>query len=182
MKAFGFPIHGTVDGFSRKVLWLAVVKLNNNSVIPATLYLRSAKEHDACTILSENRLWILKCRHGWIAMVLNQKFLLTRLGPSHANQLIENCWSHFWRLVSGCAIDHFKELVHTGKFISNNMFHMEFIWFVYIGWYIQKTLFPFRVSTIYFPCCYKKEVLAILQLFILVEHLWTGLSCWPIRC
>ena len=45
MKPCGFPIHGAVGRFSRKVLWLAVGKSNNNSVVPATLYLRAFKEH-----------------------------------------------------------------------------------------------------------------------------------------
>ena len=51
MKPFGFPIHGAVDGFSRKVLWLTVVKSNNNLVVPATFYLRAVKEHGVCPIL-----------------------------------------------------------------------------------------------------------------------------------
>ena len=53
MKPFGFPIHGAVDGFSRKVLWLTVVKSNNNPVVPVALYLRAVKEHGACPIFLE---------------------------------------------------------------------------------------------------------------------------------
>ena len=30
LKPYGLPIHRTVDGFSRKVLWLKVCKPNNN--------------------------------------------------------------------------------------------------------------------------------------------------------
>ena len=43
MKPFGFPIHGAVDGISRKLLWLTAVKSNNNPVVPAVLYLRAVK-------------------------------------------------------------------------------------------------------------------------------------------
>ena len=39
MKLFGFPIYNAVDAFSRNVLWLTVVKPNNNPVVPAALYL-----------------------------------------------------------------------------------------------------------------------------------------------
>ena len=28
-------------------------------------------------------------------------------------------------------IYHFKELVHDDKFISDNMFHMEYVWFIH---------------------------------------------------
>ena len=37
MKLFRFPIHGAIDGFSTKALWLTVVKSNNNPVVPAAL-------------------------------------------------------------------------------------------------------------------------------------------------
>eukprot|EP00111_Clytia_hemisphaerica_P004806 TCONS_00013816-protein len=35
LKPYGLPIHGCIDGFSRKILWLKVCKSNNNPVIPA---------------------------------------------------------------------------------------------------------------------------------------------------
>ena len=31
LKPYGFPIHGAIDGFSRRVLWLDVTRSNNNS-------------------------------------------------------------------------------------------------------------------------------------------------------
>jgi hypothetical protein len=30
LKPYGFPIHGAMDGFSRTILWLKVVRSNNN--------------------------------------------------------------------------------------------------------------------------------------------------------
>ena len=38
-KTFGFPIHGAIDGHSRKILWLKVVQSNNNPKVIADLYL-----------------------------------------------------------------------------------------------------------------------------------------------
>ena len=43
MKPFGFPIHGAVDGISRKLLWLTAIKSNNNPVVATALYLRAVK-------------------------------------------------------------------------------------------------------------------------------------------
>ena len=31
LKPFGFPIHGCVDGYSRKLIWLKLGHFNNNS-------------------------------------------------------------------------------------------------------------------------------------------------------
>ena len=100
MKPFRFPIHGAIDGFSRKVLWLTVVKSNNNPVVPAALYLRAVKEHGVSPILlktdcgSEND-------HGWTAMLLNQKFLLAQvlrvtLKPTYRNLVVTFSALIFW--------------------------------------------------------------------------------------
>ena len=48
LKPFGFPIHGAVDGYSRKVMWLRVVRSNNCPKIIASLFLDSVKNHNGC--------------------------------------------------------------------------------------------------------------------------------------
>jgi len=35
LKPYGFPIHGCIDGFSRKMLWLKVSRTNNNPLVVA---------------------------------------------------------------------------------------------------------------------------------------------------
>ena len=35
LKPFGFPIDGCIDGWSRKIMWLQVVRSNNNPKVPA---------------------------------------------------------------------------------------------------------------------------------------------------
>ena len=39
LKPYGFPIHGCVDGFSRKALWPKLTRSNNNPVVPASYFL-----------------------------------------------------------------------------------------------------------------------------------------------
>ena len=39
LKPYGFPIHGCICGYSRRIIWLELVKSNNNHKIPARLYL-----------------------------------------------------------------------------------------------------------------------------------------------
>ena len=36
LKSYGLPIHGCVDGFSRRIMWLKVCKSNSDPVIPAS--------------------------------------------------------------------------------------------------------------------------------------------------
>ena len=48
LKPYGLPIHGCIDGFSRKILWLKVVRTNNNPVVPASCFLRAVEELLVC--------------------------------------------------------------------------------------------------------------------------------------
>ena len=44
LKSFGFLIHGAIDGFSRKILWLEVTRSNNSPDNIATYFLSTVKE------------------------------------------------------------------------------------------------------------------------------------------
>ena len=92
---------------------------------------------------------------------LTKNFSSHRYGVSYSNQRIENWWSHFRRSFSGWAIDHFKELVHDGKFIPDDMFHMECIWFVYAQ-FIQTQLDKVKQEWNYHEIRYSKSCQFIL--------------------
>ena len=155
MKPFGFLIHGAVNGFSRKVLWLTVVKSKNNPVVPAALYLRAIKEHGVFLTLLKTDCRFENADLAGLQCYLTKNFSLRRYGASHSNQIIENWWSHFRCSFSDWAIDHFKELVHDGKFIPDNMFHMECVWFVYVQ-FIQTQLDEVKQEWNYHKIRYSK--------------------------
>lgn len=48
IKPFGFPIHGCIDGFGRKVLWLRVSRTNNNPTVVADWYLEAVRGLRGC--------------------------------------------------------------------------------------------------------------------------------------
>ena len=56
LKPDGFPIHGCIDGYSRRILWLEVGRTNNNPAAITKFYLNTVIEENGCpTILrSEN--------------------------------------------------------------------------------------------------------------------------------
>ena len=72
---------------------------------------------------------------AWLQCYLAKNFFSHRYRVSYSNQGMENWWSQFRGSFSDWAIDHFKELVHDGKFTSDNMFHMACIWFVYVQFF-----------------------------------------------
>ena len=48
LKPYGFPIHGCIDGFSRKIIWLKVCRTNNDPKIPASFYIQTVQHFKYC--------------------------------------------------------------------------------------------------------------------------------------
>ena len=48
LKSYGLPIHGCIDGYSRKIIWLNVSRSNNKSLVPASYYLDTVKSLRFC--------------------------------------------------------------------------------------------------------------------------------------
>ena len=48
LKPYGFPIHGCICGYSRRIIWLEVDQSNNNPKIPATFVLDAVQNVGGC--------------------------------------------------------------------------------------------------------------------------------------
>ena len=48
LKSYGLPIHGCIDGYARKLIWLNVSRSNNKSLVPASYYLDTVKSLGFC--------------------------------------------------------------------------------------------------------------------------------------
>ena len=69
LKDYGFPIHGAIDGFSRKILWLRVTKTNDDPAVTASFYLKCVREQAGCPVLLVTcRSWKRKSSDGKHAM------------------------------------------------------------------------------------------------------------------
>ena len=139
LKPFGFPIHGCVDGFSRKIMWLEIVKTNNNPHVIGKLFLDCIKEQRGCpTVLRTDR----GTENGIMASA--QCFLRRhhadgrrsvsahRYGSSHTNQRIEAWWAMLRRSWSSWWINFFKDLVATGVLDTSSTLHLECLWFCFV--------------------------------------------------
>ena len=51
LKPYGFPIHGAIDGYSLKILWMEVTRSNNKPENVARFYLDCVKGNEGCPIL-----------------------------------------------------------------------------------------------------------------------------------
>ena len=50
LKPFGFPIHGCIDGWSRKIIWLYVTRSNNQPNNVAAYFLDAVQEYGGCPV------------------------------------------------------------------------------------------------------------------------------------
>jgi hypothetical protein len=138
IKPYGFPIHGCIDGFSRRLIWLKVTKSNNDPRIIGTFFMESIQEFQGCpTLLRTDR----GTENGIMATV--QCFLRRnhqdslagvsahRYGSSHSNQRIEGWWAFLRRSWSSWWMNFFKDMVDKGELDTSNPLQMECLWFCF---------------------------------------------------
>ena len=139
LKPFGFCIHGAIDGFSRRILWLEVASSNNDPRIVAQYYLDSVRQlGGTARIVRGDR----GTENGSLAAI--QRFFRRSaeddfageksfmFGKSTSNQRIEAWWG---RLRQGCAewwIQFFKDLRDSGLYNDDDVIQRECLKFCFI--------------------------------------------------
>lgn len=102
LKPFGIAIHGAIDGYSRKILWLEASNTNNNPRVVARYfinYIRKLKrvprfvrsDHGSENNIIKDIQTFLRKDHTDV-MHGEKSF---QYGPSTSNQRIEMLWSFF---------------------------------------------------------------------------------------
>ncbi|XP_022780830.1 uncharacterized protein LOC111322059, partial [Stylophora pistillata] len=139
LKPFGFCIHGAIDGFSRRILWLEVASSNNDPRIVAQYFLDYARQLGGTARIvggdrgSENRN--LAAIQRFFRRSINDDFAGDKsfmYGKSTANQRIEAWWG---RLRQGCAewwITFFKDLRDCGLYHDDDIIHRQCLKFFFM--------------------------------------------------
>ena len=127
LKPYGFNIHGAIDGFSRRILWLKVIRSNKNPSFVCTQYLECVK-----CIGGVPRKVVGDHGTENVFVAAAQRFLTRfnvdwwnsfKYGKSISNQRIEGLWSSLRRFCTNFWINFFRDLVETGRY--NNTSNME---------------------------------------------------------
>ncbi|XP_063961888.1 uncharacterized protein LOC135155737 [Lytechinus pictus] len=134
LKPYGFAVHGAIDGFSRKVLWLRVGYSNNDPRFVARFYLNFVRNINGvprivrCDRGTENCLIRdIQIALRWDHNDCFDRHRSFRYGRSTSNQRIESWWGHLGRLSSRYWIELFKHLRDVGEFDNSNPVHIEAI-------------------------------------------------------
>lgn len=138
LKPYGLPIHGAIDGFSRKIIWLKVTKTNNDPIIIGSLYLNAIKEGKIAPSLLRTDCGTENGLMAAIQCFLHQNEKAHLFSRSVSNQRIENWWSHMRRGFSGWIINFFKDLVAEGSLLPGDHLHKQCVWFVFSGFLQQQ--------------------------------------------
>ena len=115
LKPYGFAIHGCVDGFSRKLLWLEVTRSINNPVVPANYFLGTVSKENLLPVVLSTDCGNENCLMAGIRCKLANNAEGHTYVSSISNQRIENFWSHFKRTYLSWATIFFKDLVRSFK-------------------------------------------------------------------
>ena len=97
LKPYGFPIHGCIDGWSRKIMWLYVTRSNNFPNNVAAYYLKAVEEFKGCPIDLVTDFGTENGIMAGIHTFFRDDPDSHRYVPSPRNQRIEGWWSFFRR-------------------------------------------------------------------------------------
>jgi hypothetical protein len=149
LSPYGICIHGCVDGFSRKIIWLKVTPTNHNPRVILRFFLDAVKENSGCPT-------VIRSDHGTengdvataqIALRLHHTDSLSGdksfiYGSSPSNIRIEAWWSVFRRLKMSWWIEICKGIAMSGEFDKSNRMHRYCLAFVIVP-ILQKELDDF---------------------------------------
>ena len=132
LKPFGFPIHGAIDGFSSKILWLNICPFNKDSYIISDFYInyilnlkcdlrtiRGDRGSKNVVVAGMQRYFR---REYQDYMSGHSSFLF---GSSTNNQQIELSWSILKIKNSACWINFLKDLQYEGLFDPSLNHHKQ---------------------------------------------------------
>jgi hypothetical protein len=131
LKPYGFPIHGCIDGWSRKILWLYVTQSNNQPNNIAMYYLEAVQQYNGCPI---DFITDLGTENG-LAVAIHIFFRNDpnshRYVSSPCNQRIEGWWSFLRKDQTSWWMNFFKDLVDAGTLDLTLSLHTECLWFCF---------------------------------------------------
>ena len=141
LKQWCFPIHGAIDGFSRKMLWLEVTRSSNSPNKIASYYAKTVSEVGGCPV---ELITDLGTENGLAAAL--QSFFRDnpeahRYVASPRNQRIEGWCSYYSKSHSAWWRSFFSDLEFQGVVDTSSNISMECLWY-YFNKVLQAELTP----------------------------------------
>lgn len=138
LKPYGFAIHGCVDGYSRKVLWLELSTTNNKPEVICHYYLKTIEKLKLIPTLvrsdhgTENS--IVELVHQALRSSHEDSYAGIKSflkGKSTANQRIESSWGRMRRHSVNFWILFFKDMIDCNHYDKSNALQVECLRFCF---------------------------------------------------
>lgn len=140
LKPFGFSIHGAIDGFSRRILWLKVMPSNKNPRVIGNLFVKFLQEIGRvprmvrCDAGTENVLirdiqMTLRSFHNDSISGYNS----FSVGRSTGNQRIEMIWSFLMKGFTQYWRNKFKDMQDANQLDNTNEIHIQCLRFSFLN-------------------------------------------------
>ena len=131
LKVWGFPIHGCIDGYSRKIIWLSVLRSNNLPDGPASLYLSSVNSLGGCPVELISDLGTENGMAAAMQSFFRDNMDAHRYVTSQRNQRIECWWSFLSKQQTQWWRRFFSDLEAQGILDSSCELRMECLWYCF---------------------------------------------------
>ena len=138
LKPYGFSIHGCIDGFSRRILWLEVGPTNNNPNVIASYYLRCLHRLGVVPRIIRadlgNENSVVRFLQPYFRFNDDGKFSGRKsfmYGKSTSNQRIEAYWSKLRIQYTDWWINFFKDLRDSGTYDDSDPLHLDCLRFCF---------------------------------------------------
>ena len=132
LKRFAFAIHGCIDGFSRKLIWLFVSTKNNDPLVAANFYLKAITISGRApnTLRMDLGTENVYCEELQVFFTKNSNSFL--YVASIRNQRIEAFWSRLRKFNLSWWIDFCSDLIKCRIFNPGCQFHREALIFSFM--------------------------------------------------
>ena len=131
LKPFGFSVHGAIDGYSRKVLWLKVLRSNNSPSVIGGIYLDCVKEMEGCPTTLVTDLGTENVLVAAMQTFFRQGIDGHQYVRSPRNQRIESWWSFFTKTKGNWWKHFFLHLETEGVIDMTSAIDKECLWFCF---------------------------------------------------
>ena len=131
LKLFDFAIHGAIDDYSKKILWLRVLHSNNSSSIIGNIYLYCVKEFHGCPIKLITDLGPGNVLPAALPTYFRQDVNAHHCVPSTRNRRIESLWSFFTKSKGRWWKHFFLDLESNRRLHMTSLIDRECLWFLF---------------------------------------------------
>ena len=127
----GFPIHGAIDGFSRKILWLEVTRSNNSPNKIVSHYAKKVEELGGCPAELITNLGTENGLAAALQSFFHDSPEAHRYVASQRNQRIEGWWSFYSKNHSVWWRNFFSDLEAQRIVDTSSQTNMECLWYCF---------------------------------------------------